>query len=67
MDHLCYLCPMFVMLSRLIIAALWSTCWERADRLALVSEVNSITFDNFTFLFNCMPVGRTPGSMTVPT
>ena len=24
MDHLCYLCPVFVMLSRLLIAALWS-------------------------------------------
>ena len=24
MDHLCYLCLMFVMLSRLFIAALWS-------------------------------------------
>ena len=24
MDHLCYLCPVFVMLSRLFIAALWS-------------------------------------------
>ena len=33
MDHLCYLCLVFVMLSRLFIAALWSpegnelTCW----------------------------------------
>ena len=25
MDHLCYLCPLFVMLSRLFIAALWSS------------------------------------------
>ena len=25
MDHLCYLCIVFVMLSRLFIAALWST------------------------------------------
>ena len=24
MDHLCYFCPVFVMLSRLFIAALWS-------------------------------------------
>ena len=24
MDHLCYLCPVFVMLSRLFTAALWS-------------------------------------------
>ena len=33
MDHLCHLCLVFVMLSRLFIAALWSpedkelTCW----------------------------------------
>ena len=33
MDHLCYFCIVFVMLSRLLIAALWSpagkglTCW----------------------------------------
>ena len=25
MDHLCYLCLVFVMLSRLFIAAMWST------------------------------------------
>ena len=25
MDHLCYLCPVFVMLLRSFIAALWST------------------------------------------
>ena len=24
MDHLCYLCPVFVMFSRLFIAAVWS-------------------------------------------
>ena len=24
MDHLCYLCPVFVMLSHLFVAALWS-------------------------------------------
>ena len=28
MDHLCYLCPVFVMLSRLFIAALWSPAWK---------------------------------------
>ena len=37
MDHLCYLCLVFVMLSRLFIAASWSlACWERADILTLV-------------------------------
>ena len=29
--------------------------------------VNPITVGNFAFLFNCMPVGRTSDSMTVPT
>ena len=29
--------------------------------------VNQITVDNFAFLFNCMLVGRTSDSMTVPT
>ena len=29
--------------------------------------VNPITVGNFAFLFHCTPVGRTSGSMTVPT
>ena len=29
--------------------------------------VNPIIVGNFAFLFNCMPVGRTSDSMTVPT
>ena len=29
--------------------------------------VNPITVGNFVFLFNCTPLGRTSGSMTVPT
>ena len=29
--------------------------------------VNPITIGNFAFLFNCMPVGQTSDSMTVPT
>ena len=28
MDHLCYLCLVLVMLSRLFIAALWSPAWK---------------------------------------
>ena len=28
MDHLCYLCLVFVTLSRPFIAALWSTVWK---------------------------------------
>ena len=35
MDHLCYLCLVFVMLSRLFIAAFWSP-----DLLALVCDIN---------------------------
>ena len=42
MDHLCFLCLVFLMLSRLFIeqACLEVTCWERADLLALVGDVN---------------------------
>ena len=29
--------------------------------------VNPIMVDNFAFLFNCIPVGRTSDSMTFPT
>ena len=38
MDHLCY-CLVFAMLSRLIIAALWSPAGKRADLLAIVCGV----------------------------
>ena len=38
MDHLCFLCLVFLMLLRLFIAA----CWERADLLALVGDVYCI-------------------------
>ena len=36
MDHLCYLCLVVVMLSRLLIAALGVSKFERADLLAFV-------------------------------
>ena len=36
MDHLCYLCLVFVMLSRLFVAAMWSPAGKG---LALVSDV----------------------------
>ena len=42
MDHLCNLCFVFLMLSRLFIAALWSPAGERADFLALVGDVYCI-------------------------
>ena len=32
-----------------------------------INVVNPITVGNFAFLFNCMPVGQTSDSMTVPT
>ena len=39
MDHLYYLCLVFVMLSPLSIAALWPPAGKRADLLALVCDV----------------------------
>ena len=36
---MCYLCLVFVMLSRLFIAAMWSPVGKRADLLALVCDV----------------------------
>ena len=33
MDHLCYLCIVFAVLSRLFIAAMWSPAVERAGLL----------------------------------
>ena len=44
MDHLCYLCLVFLILLRLFIAALYIvvTCWERADFLAPVGDIYCI-------------------------
>ena len=42
MDHLCYLCLVFLLLSRLFISCIVVTCWERADLLALVGDVDCI-------------------------
>ena len=39
MDHLCYLCLVFVMFSRLFIAALWSPEGKWTDLLVLVCVV----------------------------
>ena len=41
MDHMCFLYLVFVMLSRLFIAALVVTCWERVDLFGLVFDVAS--------------------------
>ena len=38
MDHLCYLCLVFFMLSRLFIAALLSPSGKGSDLLALVCD-----------------------------
>ena len=55
MDHLCYLCLVFVMLSRLFFGALLSTVWK-----GLTSSLSFV-------LFNCVchfPI-RYPGSGVV--
>ena len=45
MDHLCYLCIMFVMLSRLFIAALWSP-----EGIELTSWLLFVMFNMITLL-----------------
>ena len=53
MDHLCYLCFMFVMLSRLFIAALWSPAGK-----GLTSWLLFVMF-NCTFVtFPCGILGQ---------
>ena len=49
MDHFCYLCFGFVMLSCLFFAALKLvvTCWERADVLALLYVMFYCVFGTF--------------------
>ena len=42
MDHLRYLCPVFVMLSRLFVAALWSPDWKRLTSWLLALILNSV-------------------------
>ena len=46
MDHLCYLCLVFVMLSRLFIAALWSPAGEGQTSwlLFVMSNCDFVTF-----------------------
>ena len=48
------ICLVFVMLSRLFIAAWWSLEWERTDLFALVCDVYCY-FDTFPFsiIFDC--------------
>ena len=39
MDHLCYLCLVFFVLSRLLIATLWSPAGKGLNFFALVCDV----------------------------
>ena len=47
MDHLCYLCHVFVMLSRPFIAALWSSAGKglTSSLLFVVSWVDCVVLD----------------------
>ena len=42
MDHLCYLCLVFVMLSRLFIAAEWPPAWKGLASWLLFVKFNCI-------------------------
>ena len=53
MDHLCYLCLVFVMLSRLFIAALWSRAMKR-----LASWLLFVIFDCVFVTFPCGILGQ---------
>ena len=53
MDHLCYLCPVFVMLSRLFIAALWSPAGK-----GLTSWLLFVTFNCVFVTFPCGILGQ---------
>ena len=52
MDHLCYLCLVFVMLLRLLIAALWSNA-----RKGMTSWPSFVMFNCF-FTFPCGVLGQ---------
>ena len=53
MDHLCYLCIMFVMLSRLFIAALWSP-----EGIGLTSWLLFVMFNMITLLSHLGILGQ---------
>ena len=53
MDHLCYLCLVFVMLSRLLIAALWSPVGK-----GLTSWLSFVMFDCVLVTFPCGNLGK---------
>ena len=53
MDHLCYLCLVFVMLSRLFIAVLWSPAGKE-----LISWLLFVMFDCAFVTFRCGILGQ---------
>ena len=53
MDHLCYLCLLFVMLSRLFIAALWSPAGK-----GLTSWLSFVMFNCVFVTFPCGILGQ---------
>ena len=53
MDHLCYLCLVFVMLSRLFIAALWSPAGK-----GLTSWLSFVMFNYVFVTFPCGILGQ---------
>ena len=54
MDHLCYLCLVFVMLSRLVIAALWSPEGkELTSRLLFVLFIVILLLSHVVSLDRC--------------
>ena len=53
MDHLCYLCLVFVMLSRLFVAALWSPAGE-----GLTSWLSFVMFNCVFVILPCGILGQ---------
>ena len=53
MDHFCYLCPVFFMLSRQFIAVLWSPVGK-----GLASQLLSVVFSCVFVTFQCGILGQ---------
>ena len=53
MDHLCYLCLVFAMLSRLFIAAWWSPAGK-----GLTSRLTFVMFNSVFVIFPCGILGH---------
>ena len=48
MDHLCYFCLVFLMLScASVYCCLVVTCWERADLLAFVCDIVKLSLSHW--------------------